>query len=82
MHPPSLPRQIRTRVHFMGLPKAQLSQAENKELQEAKFILLKCIRHLALCHQKGLPFLFEQLEPWGPEDDNGTLFDFPEMIEL
>ena len=35
-----------------------------------------------LARPKGLPFLIEQPEPWGPDDPNATLFDFPQMLQL
>ena len=65
-----------------GPPQGAAVSSRKQGKSRANFIFLQCIRLLALCHQKGLPFLIEQPEPWGPEDDNGTLFDFPEMIDL
>ena len=81
-HPPSIPRRIRSKSHPLGLPKKDLWPSEVKELHKANYMYQKTISLARKCHSLNIPFYIEQPEPWGAEDDNATLFDFPEMISL
>ena len=81
-HPPGFPRRIRSKARPLGLHRGQLYASEIKELQKANFIYNKVIHLARKCHADNIPWYIEQPEPWGPEDDNATLFDFPEMILL
>jgi hypothetical protein len=81
-HPPAFPRRIRSKARPHGLIKSMLWPAEIVELQKANYMYQKVISLANMCHSRNIPWYIEQPEPWGPEDDNATLFDFPEMILL
>ena len=81
-HPPSYPRRIRSKTHPMGLPKNQLNPMEINELKRANYMYRKTIALARKCCTLNIPWYIEQPEPWGPEDDNATFFDFPETIAL
>ena len=81
-HPPTFPRRIRSKARPHGLTKSMLWPAEIVELQKANYMYQKVISLANKCHSRNIPWYIEQPEPWGPEDDNATLFDFPEMILL
>ena len=81
-HPPAFPRRIRSKARPHGLIKSMLWPAEIVELQKANYMYQKIISLANECHRRNIPWYIEQPEPWGPEDDNATLFDFPEMILL
>jgi hypothetical protein len=81
-HPPGFPRRIRSKARPQGLHKSQLWPSEVMELKKANYLYNKVIMLARKCHAANIPWYIEQPEPWGPEDDNATLFDFPEMILL
>ena len=81
-HPPSMPRRIRSKARPHGLIKSMLWPSEIIELQKANYMYRKVISLAHKCHSLNIPWYIEQPEPWGPEDDNATLFDFPEMSLL
>ena len=81
-HPPGFPRRIRSKARPLGLHKGLLWPSEVKELQKANYLYHKVIQLAHRCHSANIPWYIEQPEPWGPDDDNATLFDFPEMVLL
>ena len=81
-HPPAWPRRIRSKSHPLGLPRSQLISSEIQELKRANYMYHKTISLARTCCTLNIPWYIEQPEPWGPEDDNATFFDFPETIAL
>jgi hypothetical protein len=81
-HPPAKPRRIRSKTHPLGLPRKQLDAGEIQELKVANYMYHKTIALARTCCNLNIPWYIEQPEPWGPNDDNATLFDFPQTIAL
>ena len=81
-HPPAWPRRSRSKSHPLGPPRSQLISSEIQELKRANYMYHKTISLARTCCTLNIPWYIEQPEPWGPEDDNATFFDFPETIAL
>ena len=79
-NPPRLPRPIRSTEFPMGLPKAQLSQAEDLEVKTANYHYLQCISLGELCWKLGAPFSIELPAKLG--DYHVTLADLPAALVL
>jgi hypothetical protein len=79
-NPPEYPRPIRSVAHPLGLPKAELWQAERLEVSNANFLYLQFISLGSLCQSKSIPFAIEL--PSKLEEDHVTPADFPTAIEL
>ena len=76
------PRIIRSKTLPLGLPINQLNPREIVELHRSNYMYRKTIALARKCCTLSIPWYIEQPEPGGPEDDNATLFDFPETIAL
>ena len=76
--PPRLPRPVRSKEFPMGLPKSQLSAAEDTEVKTANFHYLQCIKLGELCQSKGTPFAIEFPAKLG--DYHVTLADLPPAL--
>ena len=64
----------------MGLPKAQLSAAEDMEVKTANYYYLQCLNLGELCWENGVPFSIEFPAKLG--DYHVTLADLPSALAL
>ena len=76
---PPGPRPVRSPEHIYGLPKALLTEAEHKQVQQGTYFALKSSETALLAIELGIPGMIENPDPSG---NPVSLFNLPEWQSL
>ena len=73
------PRRLRSAALPYGFPKAWLKLKEHKQLREGNYLAVRTARFLELTRQLGVPFVFENPQPFEGESSMFLLREYADL---